>query len=749
MDNDGIMPRRSIEEHILWIAVVPAAIVALGLVFYFVALRYGDADAALVGRGLALARQMAATAERGVQDRDGLELARLASAATRQEDVIGIGIVDKSGRLLASAGTDLPVATDNEGCGGRSNDGRALFCHASIRSAEGAIGKVTIAVPLAAVAARKHEILAVTLLAAFALLAAAAALARRLARKIAAPARELELALEKLRAGHYETRLSVHPDCALSTIAAGVNQLAETLTDARHKTVDRLAEREDEFARQLNFAQAMLDAQAQSGIGLAIIENGQITFANEAVSRISGYRQDELQAMNHFVQIAHPNDREVIMRNYLKRQCGERFEDRYDFVLLRKDGAIRHVQLAQTTLTAGNHFRVLGILLDVSEQKQAEAQLAETHRQLLARRVEAEHSNFAKSRFLAAASHDLRQPLHALMLFAAEFETVAATSDQKRLAGQITAATGAMGELLDAMLEVSRLDIKDITPQPYPHALGPLLESVADAHRHSAEAKNLRLTCVPTTAWANSDPHLLRRLVGNLVANAVRYTHHGGVVIGVRREGAGLRIEVWDSGIGIDAEHLPHIFQEFYQVGNVERDSGKGLGLGLAIVDRLARMLGSRLHVRSEWQRGSMFGVSVARAAPALEAAASIPEIPAHAARILVADAAPPELASLGNLLETWGYRVLRAGSAKLLRTHMAAMPDIVVCDENFIDDVVQALAGRPRPRPRVVMIGDVLGKPPQQLFLDGRLSKPLKPGRLRALLHHLFEETAERAKQP
>jgi CheY-like chemotaxis protein len=208
-----------------------------------------------------------------------------------------------------------------------------------------------------------------------------------------------------------------------------------------------------------------------------------------------------------------------------------------------------------------------------------------------------------------------------------------------------------------------------------------------------------------------------------------------------------LSIEVWDTGIGISAAQLPLVFQEFYQVANRERDAGKGLGLGLAIVDRIARMLDHPLRVRSKPRRGSVFGVSVPRAA-AVTAPAE-PEVAAtsHAARILVAGAAASELESLGNLVENWGYRVLRAGDEGRLRAHMAAMPDMVVCDESLIKGLAQAIAGRPRPRPQVVLVGDPQDKQlPANFFLDGRLSKPIKPGRLRALLHHLLEEAGERA---
>jgi len=753
------MIMRGIKERLLFVAIAPAALVALGLALYFLGLRFSDADAALTSRGTALAQQLADAAANAIPDRNVDELTRLARAAASQPDIAGIVVADAAGQLLTSVGTG-PVldaaAPHADRWSNLADDGRIRLFHAPVRPAAltaavpaAAAGGVTVAMSLAAVQAHKREVWVVTLLATLALLTAAAALAHWLSRDIAVTAAELEQALEKIRSGHYGERVPTHPDGALARIGSGVNDLAAAIEATQRKAARNLAEREEELARQLGFAQAMLDAQANSGIGLAVIEDGKIVFANPAVERMSGYNLQQLRDMSHFVEIAHPDDRELIMRNHLQRLAGAGFEDRYDFVLLRKDGGMRNVQLAQTSIAAGNRLQVLGILVDITERKQAEAQLAETHRQLLTRKEEAERSNLAKSRFLAAASHDLRQPLHALMLFAAELETTAATPDQKRLSGQIGAATGAMGELLDALLEVSRLDTAGITPQRQAHALGPLLESIADAHRQSAAAKGLRLACVGTQAWADSDPHLLRRLVGNLVANAVRYTQKGGIVIGVRRAGGNLRIEVWDTGVGIHAEQLPHIFQEFYQVGNLERDTGKGLGLGLAIVDRIARMLGHPLHVRSALRRGSVFGVSLPRAVPAGAKPAPSPQPLPHAARILVAGESRPELESLGNLLENWGYRVLRAGDERLLRAHMAAMPDLVVCDERFMAGLARALAGRPRPRPQVVLVGDPPSGPLASvtgLFFDGRLAKPVKPGRLRALLHHLLEEAAERA---
>jgi signal transduction histidine kinase len=144
-----------------------------------------------------------------------------------------------------------------------------------------------------------------------------------------------------------------------------------------------------------------------------------------------------------------------------------------------------------------------------------------------------------------------------------------------------------------------------------PIALGELLDQVAAASRPSAEAKGLRLRVIKTTLACESDPTLLERLLGNLVSNAVRYTERGGVVVGCRRRQGGIRIEVWDSGIGIAQENLSLIFEELYQLNNPTRRADEGLGLGLAIVDRIARILGISVSVRSVFGRGSVFAVDL------------------------------------------------------------------------------------------------------------------------------------------
>lgn len=749
------MPRPGFRQHILFVALAPAAVVALGLILYFLALRFSDADGALAARGGALARQLAAAAAAPAQRGDAAELERLARNVLAERDVVAVTVAAGDGRILAHLGKPQPLggmARQPDGWSGTTADGNAQVFHAKLRQPEAEpLGSATVEISRAGVQARKREIVTVTLLAALVLLAAGGALAHWLGGGFTAAVARIEEALARLRGGDYRARLGVQAEATLGGVEAGFNSLAATLETQQRDAAISLADQRAELERQLRFAQAMLDAQARAGIGLAIIEFGRIVLANGAVERMTGYSLAELQALPHFVQIAHPDDRELIMRNHLRHLSGEDIEDRYDFMLLRRDGGTRHIQLAQTAIATDGHVQVLAVLVDITERKRAESQLADTHRQLLARKEEAERISRGKSRFLAAASHDLRQPLHALMLFAAELETMATTADEKRLAAQISTASGAMGEILDALVEVSRLDTANLTPQRRPLPLGPLLQDIADAHRQSASAKGLRLSCVATDAWVESDAHLLRRLIGNLVANAVRYTSQGGIVVGVRRHDGRLRVEVWDSGIGIPAEHLPQVFQEFYQVENVERDAGKGLGLGLSIVDRIARILGHPLSARSWPNRGSVFGVTLPRAEPAARAESHRQAVPtvAPSATVLVASEDAPVLESLGNLVENWGYRVLRADNERLMRLRLGASPEVVICDDGCFAALQDALTKRPPPRPQVILVGDQPAPGNRlKLYIDGRIAKPVRPARLRALLHHLLEEAGESGEQ-
>jgi nitrogen-specific signal transduction histidine kinase len=387
--------------------------------------------------------------------------------------------------------------------------------------------------------------------------------------------------------------------------------------------------------------------------------------------------------------------------------------------------------------------------LDASHRRSASALAhseAELARQLdiaRAKKEEAERASDAKSHFLASASHDLRQPLHALTLFATELSAALVKPHDRRLASQIVTAAGAMAELLDALLDVSRLDIAAVQPQRRAVALEPLLETIADSHRQSAKAKGLRLICRPTSLWVDSDLHLLRRMIGNVVANAVRYTSWGGVLIAARVRGDRVFIQVWDTGIGIDETALPYLFHEFYQVGNPERDSTKGLGLGLAIVARLAEILDHPVQVRSIVGRGSVFSVSVPVALPAPLPLAEPPVGLPFRARIVVRTRDIGVCRDICNLLDAWGYERECACSDDELPKLLDSEPAVVICDTNSL-----ALVARHLPqvasRPLVIALGEEADLANMPIEVDGRMSSPARPARLRALLHHLLLEDDE-----
>ncbi|SMH31161.1 ATP-binding protein [Azospirillum agricola] len=254
-----------------------------------------------------------------------------------------------------------------------------------------------------------------------------------------------------------------------------------------------------------------------------------------------------------------------------------------------------------------------------------EQQVRERTAELHAAKTAAEQAHRAKSRFLAHASHDLHQPLQAIGMFTGMLErqtaqiapTTAQIARTAALLADLKAAQRSMRDLLNAILEISKLESGVVSPKPADLPLSPLLDQLEAEFAGQAEAKGLRLRAVPTGAVVRSDPALLERIVRNLIANAIRYTDAGGVLVGCRRRGSSLWIEVYDTGRGIAEPDRRRIFEEFVQLDRPDRDRSEGIGLGLAIVERLARLLGHPVTVRSVVGRGTVFAVCVPEAGPA------------------------------------------------------------------------------------------------------------------------------------
>jgi len=367
------------------------------------------------------------------------------------------------------------------------------------------------------------------------------------------------------------------------------------------------------------------------------------------------------------------------------------------------------------------------------------------------RTQELDAANKAKTRFLAAASHDLRQPMHALGLFVAQLRGCIAEPGTLALVGKVESAVTALQELLDALLDISRLDAGVVVPATADFRLQPLLTRLESAFAPQAENKGVRLRAAPTRLAVRTDPVLLERILINLLANAVRYTEHGGVLIGCRRRGANVRIEVCDTGVGIAESHRESIFQEFFQIGNPERDRRKGLGLGLAIATRLARLLDSRIELASRPGKGSVFGIELPRGAAA-DGMVTLPHAikSLRGVRVLVVDDDTLVRDAMTSLLKQWGCEVWSAGrgaEADSLLMQQRITPDAVICDYRLPDgetgiDVIRRLreiAGAGLPA--ALVTGDTAPERLREATDSGYalLHKPVQPAKLRLLLEHLL----------
>jgi signal transduction histidine kinase/CheY-like chemotaxis protein len=370
-----------------------------------------------------------------------------------------------------------------------------------------------------------------------------------------------------------------------------------------------------------------------------------------------------------------------------------------------------------------------------------------------------ELANAHKSRFLAVASHDLRQPLHALNLFVGQLQTEADPAEQERLIARIDAAVHAMNELFNALLDVSRLDAGVLEPNLTEFPVEQLLKRVETTFAESAREKGLRLSVLSSSAWVRSDFILLERILFNLVSNAVRYTTRGGVVIGCRRRGRRLRLDVWDTGAGVPENQRQNIFDEFYQVASPGSDRRAGLGLGLAIVERLGRLLDHPVELTSILGKGSRFSVSVPRVAEK-RGPADVPAPPAAVADpaigklIVVIDDDALVLDSVCGILRSWGCRAVPATSdtvAVARLRELGEQPDVIICDYRLADGKtgIQAIeslcAALGVAVPAFLVTGDIAPERLREASASGYhlLHKPVPPIALRALLNRLLKAGA------
>ena len=524
---------------------------------------------------------------------------------------------------------------------------------------------------------------------------------------------------------------------------------------------------------------------AVHGIFQANLHEG-LRAANPALARMLGYQDPEDVLWSHTDLAAHLfiGGREELaqIRAVLARQPGL---FGYETRLRRRDGSEIDV-LMNILLKPDEPGLFEGFVADITERKLAQSRLQQLNEELeqrvasrtdellaanrslhlqIGERARAEHelrkardaaeeANRSKDKYLAAASHDLLQPLNAARLLISTLRERELADSAHNLVERAHQALEGAEDLLSDLLDISKLDQAAIKPDVDLYRLDDLLAPLASEFEPVASQSGLRLRARIPAYAVHTDARLLSRILRNFLSNACRYTERGGVLLGVRKRGEFVHIEVWDSGRGIPQSQQQAIFREFHQLDVGRSVERKGVGLGLAIVERIAGILGYQVQVRSQPGRGSCFSIRVPLAAeqPAAVTVTALPQPqvgnPLPGKRLLVLDNEPAILLSMADLLGQWGCEVLTAADqAQALQQLQGQAPDLLVVDYHLDNgvtgcDVVQALREHfACDIPAVMITADRSDQCRAQLqaLRVPLLNKPVRPGKLRAVLSQLL----------
>ncbi|MDB9865424.1 ATP-binding protein [Candidatus Thioglobus sp.] len=367
---------------------------------------------------------------------------------------------------------------------------------------------------------------------------------------------------------------------------------------------------------------------------------------------------------------------------------------------------------------------------------------------------DADRANKAKSLFLASASHDLRQPLNAMQMYIAALKSKVKDEKILTIIEDINSVSASTARLLNALLDVSELEVGAIKPRYEDFSINNIFTSIFQSFAPLAKDKNLQFRIVPSSITVRSDPDLLERILGNYMSNAIRYTEAGSVMMGCRKRGNKVSIEVWDTGCGISEDQMPNIFEDFYQIENKERDRSKGLGLGLALAKRLSLSLNHTIDCKSTLGGGSCFSVLVEigeakNSEVQLEAISNIMDL--TGARILLVEDDIDVLKASIQLMESWGC-IVDAGRdldeiKNIIRSPDYLLPNIIVADNRLpgdasgVDVVKLVQQELESVIPSIIITGDVERSHIQSIKEKGLpvLLKPIQPAKFRAILSHLI----------
>ncbi len=536
---------------------------------------------------------------------------------------------------------------------------------------------------------------------------------------------------------------------------------ARLLLDAARREAgrdfDTVAAIVGEASQDLRFNQRLLEAALENmSQGISVVDRDLHLVAwNRRYAELFGYPESLLRVGVPVAELVRYNLRhgwnaysieEEVEKRLRHMQAGTPYVSERTF----PDGGA--VEIRGNPMPGGGF---VATFTDVTAFRRAEADLIRSNETLEQRvadrtarldqaRADAERANDAKSRFLAAIGHDLLQPLHAAQLFTDALIEQLPADTLRATAQQIRGALDSTGDLLSGLLDMSRLEAGGLVPEPRAFPLADVLEPLASEFRALAAERGLRFRYRATRAWVHTDPQLLRRVLQNFLANAVRYTPRGGVLLGVRHAQGALRIEVHDSGPGIPVSQQVAIFEEFRRGENA---AGQGLGLGLAIADRIARLIDAPLRLHSRMGHGTVFALSLPAVAVPRQEAVPVASGGLEGLRVLAVDNDPQALAALRAILDGWHCRVDAVGDGAQAEALLAAGADPALwlfdyhLDDGDTGVALQArLAVRFGAHPTLILSADDSGDV-RRIALEhglGLLPKPVKALALKSMLRRL-----------
>ena len=510
-------------------------------------------------------------------------------------------------------------------------------------------------------------------------------------------------------------------------------------------------------------AQSVLDASPDAL--LVVDTEGVIMFANRQVSALFGFAHGEI--------IGEPIEK-LLPERFRSRHIGKRRHYSgapqvrpmgvgMDLFAQRNDGTEFPVEISLSPIVGKDKTFIAAAIRDASERKRAETEIIHAreaaeraHLIAVEARNIADRANLGKSRFLSTASHDLRQPLQALALLNRTLRSLASGTDAAEALAQQEATITSMSRLLNALLDISKLESGAIKPELSDFSVSKIFDELRKEFSAVARDKGLELHVDPSQELVHSDPSLIEEVLRNLVSNAIKYTHKGSVRLHCSRESQRVRVEVQDTGIGIPPDQIAHIFDEFFQVGVSANSSREGYGLGLSIVQRIAELLGLDLAVKSEPGKGSTFAFSVSPghgAATARPSSVDVPrgaEFKASRERILLVEDDPAVRNATRLLLSVEGYKVTAVAS--LSEAQQAANGsdtiDLLITDYHLRNGetgtaVISAIRKAVRPDLKTLLItGDtssIVRKIPQDSNLR-IISKPVNADEMLCTLEALLK---------